>query len=589
MKHIILFTISCFISGISFSQVMYSETHITITQGATLHVDGDLNISAGEMNLNEGATLSMGNNRTLLVNNGGSLNLLGSTAFSALVTSPGYFSLEVNSGGTIGAQYAIFERMGEMGIHIKDGAAINPMLPFLKSTFQNGIAGGTLLTINNNQTITIPEANFPMNSWGGNYNVVKSVDQGEVTFENAFGGFAGTPFEKDQFNRIFWGDELMTHSIPLPAGWSGLSSFVMPANDNMVSIFDPLGSNFIIAQTMTQAYYPSGGINTIGIWQPQSAYKVKMSAPDVLEISGAEESNKVFGINAGWSLVPVITNQPVNVVSLFAGTSVELVKDVAGVGVYWPAFGINTLGSLLPGKAYYAYLNSSGSVTFPENAKNTWTAQLPQEKHPDHPWNEVVVTGSSHLIVIEGDHTQGLLPGDVIGVFSEQEICHGVAEIIDPKSNFILIANADDQLTTFKDGFDDMELMTFKVYRPSTGEIFDMEVEYNLQMPHSGNFADEGLSAIKMINLSSTGIVSGFSPNINVYPNPTDGLVWISGISDFSKIEVIGSLGTTIMTIVNVGQKELSVDLSDLQSGVYQFKLSGEKGTLVKRVVKSLL
>lgn len=586
MKHIILFTISCFISGISIAQVMQSETNITITQGATLYVDGNLNINSGEINLNQGATLSMGSNRMLSVNNGGSLNLTGSATHPALVTSPGYFNLEVNSGGTIGAQYAIFERLGNNGVLIKPGANVDISQPFDNSTFRNGITGGTLLTVNNNQVFTVNNAVFPANNWGGSYNVTKMVNNGEVDFVNATGGFAGTPFENDPFSRVFWGDELMTHSIPLPEGWSGLSSYIMPADNNIVGIFAPVSPNFIIAQTMTQAFYPAGGMNTIGNWQPQSAYRIKMSAPDVLDISGAEESNKVFGINAGWSLVPVIANQPVNVASLFTGTSVQLVKDVAGVGVYWPAFGINTLGSLLPGKAYYAYLNSSGSVTFPANTKSAWTAQLAQVKHPDHPWNEVAVTGSSHLIAIEGSHTHGLLPGDVIGAFSQQEICHGVAEINDPKSNFILTAYADDHLTAFKDGFDEMESMSYKVYRPSTGETFDVEVEYNLQLPQTGYFASEGLTAIKMLKLSATGIASDFSSKINIYPNPSDGQVWISGISEISKIEMIGSLGTTIKTVENGGQSELNLDLSDLQPGVYQIKLTGEKGIVVKRIVK---
>ncbi len=586
MKHIILFTISCFISGISLAQVMHSETNITVTQGATLYVDGNLNINAGEINLNEGATLSMGNNRTLSVNNGAGLNLNGSATNPALITSPGYFIFDINSGGNIGAQYAIFERMSSNGLNIKAGATISPSSPFNNSVFRNGQAGGTLLTINNNQVVTVSNAEFPANTWGGSYNVTKTINNGEVHFADASGGFAGTPFENDPFSRVFWGDELLTHSIPLPAGWSGLSSYVMPANNTIADIFAPIGANFIILQTMTQAYYPAGGMNTIGNWQPQSAYRIKMSAPDVLDISGDQESNKVFGMNAGWSLVPVITNQPVNVATLFTGTNVQLVKDVAGVSVYWPAYGINTLGSLLPGKAYYAYLSSSGSVTFPANSKTTWTIELPDLKHPDHPWNEVTVTGSSHLIAVEGNDANGLFPGDVIGIFSQQQACHGVAQIIDPKSNLLLTAYANDQLTAFKDGFDEMEPMTFKVFRPSTGETFDVEVEYNQQLPQTSHFAGEGLSAIKMLKLSATGIAGEFSSKINIYPNPTDGLVWISGVSNISSIELIGSLGTIIKTIPNDGQNELSLDLSDLRSGVYQVKLTGEKGTVTKRIVK---
>jgi hypothetical protein len=176
--------------------------------------------------------------------------------------------------------------------------------------------------------------------------------------------------------------------------------------------------------------------------------------------------------------------------------------------------------------------------------------------------------------------------GDVIGVFTQNGDCFGVMQINDLSVNALLTAYADDATTGSKDGFDEMEPLSYKVYRPATGETFDVEVEYNQQMPQTGNFTGEGLSAIKMMKLSSTGIANDFSSKINIYPNPTDGLVWISGIAELSNIELIGSLGTIIKAVENDGQTELSLDLSDMQPGVYQIKLSGEKGTVVKRVVR---
>ncbi|MBE0637630.1 MAG: T9SS type A sorting domain-containing protein, partial [Bacteroidales bacterium] len=64
------------------------------------------------------------------------------------------------------------------------------------------------------------------------------------------------------------------------------------------------------------------------------------------------------------------------------------------------------------------------------------------------------------------------------------------------------------------------------------------------------------------------------------------GTIWITGISGFAEIEVIGSLGTTMKTITNDGQNSLSIDLYDFQPGVYQIKFMGESGSVVKRVVK---
>jgi hypothetical protein len=283
----------------------------------------------------------------------------------------------------------------------------------------------------------------------------------------------------------------------------------------------------------------------------------------------------------------VICNTPVSAVSLFTGTNLTVAKDVAGLGVYWPAMNINTLGVMLPGKAYFALMGSPGPVTFPPNAKDAWTGNYPDIKFPANPWNEPSISASSHVIAIEAVGTKSLQPGDVLGIFSPQGMCFGVTEISDPTQNAVLTAYADDPFTENKDGFDESELMTFRLLRPQTTDVFDVEVEYNQQLPHTGYFAGEGLSAIKLIKLTSTGIAGDLSSAINIYPNPTDGTIWITGIDGFEQIELIGLLGATLKIIHTDDESNLSIDLSEFQPGVYQIKITGNPGTVVKRVVKN--
>ncbi|MBE0638475.1 MAG: choice-of-anchor D domain-containing protein, partial [Bacteroidales bacterium] len=792
---------------------------------------GNVNVnSGGSFVLNNNSHLLMGSGKTLSVNNGGTLSVIGSLGAEAGISriSSGYYSFDVQSGGSMDAQYGIFEYMGTNGVNITNGALVDPANAFNYCTFRNGAAGQTLLSVQNDQELSCNGAIFPANTWGGASNVTKWVNQGRITFYDYSGGFAGSSYEVDPFSRVDWFEPQLsaspltlnvtppagsttfditsnvdwtisesiswasvtpmagsnnatitvnytqnssptprsgiitlsapdvpnvvvtinqagatlavappsqsvgaslgstsfnvtsnttwtvsetvlwfsvlpmsgtgnnalvvsynqntsvnprsgqitvsspglpsvvvtvnqagagatltvtpanrdvaatagsttfslnsntgwavsesvpwlsvtpmsgtgngtltvnygenatgstrvgtinvtatggspsvnvtvtqvsypTHSVSLNAGWQGLSSYIMPANYAIEDVFDPLLPDFIIAQTMTGVYYPAGPINTIYDWLSQSAYKVKMGAPAVLSIIGNEETNKVFGLNTGWNLVPVIVNTPVNVVTMFSGTSLTIAKDVAGVGVYWPAMSINTLGDLLPGLSYYAMLGSPGSITFPANSKDAWTGYYPKVNHPDHPWNKVGITPSSHLIAIEAEGMKHIQPGDVLGVFSAQGVCFGVTEIADISQNALITAYADDPLTGNKDGFDESELMSYRLFRPQTGEVFDVEVEYNPQLPQTGHFTGEGLSAIKMMNLSSTGTTEGLTTGISIYPNPTDGTIWITGISGFAEIEVIGSLGTTMKTITNDGQNSLSIDLYDFQPGV---------------------
>jgi hypothetical protein len=45
---------------------------------------------------------------------------------------------------------------------------------------------------------------------------------------------------------------------------------------------------------------------------------------------------------------------------------VSVIKSVAGTGVFWPQFNINTLGSFEPGKAYFVNVSQQITITFPD-------------------------------------------------------------------------------------------------------------------------------------------------------------------------------------------------------------------------------
>lgn len=43
---------------------------------------------------------------------------------------------------------------------------------------------------------------FPANTWGGDYNIKKSNNAGEINLFEAQGDFAGETFEDDPYNRV---------------------------------------------------------------------------------------------------------------------------------------------------------------------------------------------------------------------------------------------------------------------------------------------------------------------------------------------------------------------------------------------------
>jgi len=338
---------------------------------------------------------------------------------------------------------------------------------------------------------------------------------------------------------------------------------------------------------MTQMFYPTGPVNTIIDWASQSAYKLKMDAAATLPIIGYAETNKTLSMGAGWSLIPVICNYPVDAATTLSPLNLEIAKDVAGTGVLWPDMSINTLGMLTPGMAYYVLLNSGGSFTYPPNSGESTPANPVVLKLPDHPWNSIENSSSSHIIAIVADGMQEVLTGDIIGVSAPDGKCYGVSEIISDEQNIALSAFVDDVTTDEKDGFSEGEPFSFNLYRPETNEVFDLEAVFNPNMPNGMFFANEGLSAISNLKLSSTGISGASASGISIYPNPTNDRVWISGIEEFSEIEVLSNTGKMLLKLSNDGKNETSIDMTAFSNGIYQLKLTGNKSTAIRKIIKN--
>ncbi len=377
--------------------------------------------------------------------------------------------------------------------------------------------------------------------------------------------------------------------LNIPMGWSGVSSYLDPLNKGMDGIFAPYQNELIILASMDGFYFPGQGINTLGNWDYQSGYQIKAEDDFELSITGAKIQNPEIDLAEGWNLVPVLSACEVDVENLFSDiSSLQIVKEVAGTNLYWPAYNINTLGNLIPGKAYFVASADGGTIAFPECTKSSpkakpvsWPANLT-------PWNDLHYTASSHAIAfpVEVFLNSGILPGDVIGVFSFDDICCGQAEITNLKSNIAITAFANDEITMDKDGFDSGEPFRFKVYRPANDQEFALEVTFNQALPNMGFFAAHGLSAAQILKLQATGIVENPAIIFEVYPNPSHGIFNISLNRNPQNLQIqITDIRGSIIKVLKFGASDFQIDLSENPKGVYFLKLYDDGFVGMKKVV----
>ncbi|MCX6272112.1 MAG: C10 family peptidase [Bacteroidetes bacterium] len=184
-----------------------------VINGGELNLNGHQYICSGDLNVNDegllyisgSSTLEIGTGKTITINNGGTLQLAGGFLFPSRIThQSGYYGFNLESGSSISAHNAIFEYMNTSGVNVKGGAWVDPDNAFNNCRFRYGQSGGTLLVLNNSQTLTVNYADFPTNTWSGSYNVSKTAMTGLVNFVNATGGFSGEDYDYDLFNKIIW-------------------------------------------------------------------------------------------------------------------------------------------------------------------------------------------------------------------------------------------------------------------------------------------------------------------------------------------------------------------------------------------------
>ncbi len=180
--------------------------------------------------------------------------------------------------------------------------------------------------------------------------------------------------------------------VLLPEGWSGISSFVIPDDPAVETIFEPVVEELVILQNFAGMYWPTAGVNTLVNWDEHAGYQIKMETAQQVTFTGEMQNNLTANLNAGWNYLPVLNACDNDAEELFGQIidKLQIVKEVAGTGVYWPQFGVNTLGEVIPGKAYFVLVDEEVGLEFPicENPSNS------QRTPSNSPWRGRTVHSS---------------------------------------------------------------------------------------------------------------------------------------------------------------------------------------------------
>lgn len=361
------------------------------------------------------------------------------------------------------------------------------------------------------------------------------------------------------------------HVISLPAGWSGLSSYALPSPPFIEDVFAGIMDGLVITLTEDGIFYPEYGVNTIGMWEPFSAYKIKTDAAVELEIYGSAYPTTTLTIPAGWSMLPVISECDVDVEVLFGSviTNIIMVKDIAGYGVFWPEMNINTIGALHPGRAYYVMAQNPVEITFAPCTKTTTGIPDIVSDLNGSIWPEPEKTPLTHNIAISGSTVE---PGMIIGAFDSEGNCFGQANSQSGATSLTLFG--DDKTTAGKDGFLAGERVYFRLLNPATAEILNISPEYDYTFPDAeGTFRENGLSVISGFKLLSAGSGNDLTTGHRIYPNPCNGVFTIEGFMPGAEITISDARGRIVFENESTKESFSNINLEHRNPGVYLVRI----------------
>jgi hypothetical protein len=377
-----------------------------------------------------------------------------------------------------------------------------------------------------------------------------------------------------------------TQDILLPQGWSAWSSYIDPMMDAaFADVIDPVVDDMIITQYFTDLFYPAYGINTMGDFSNAHGYVSKMMGEAVLTLEGMMVE-PVVNLNAGWNLFPVLVPCNLDADDVFGQIPGLIIAfEVAGNGIYYPTAGVYTLETVVPGKAYWVKVAGAASFTFPACAKDASSGWIAPLRHSNTTnWNDVTYTGLSHIVAFDENATSGLVEGDVIGAFTSNGVCAGLTVVNGETASLALFGN--DVTTAANDGFTEGEPLSFRVYRQSNETEYILDVTYSTQAPnYDGLYAVNGLSLVKDIAMTATGISAPELSNLTIFPNPSTGIfnVAVDHLSKNISYTVTDAKGQAI-TEGRLNESQV-IDLSDQPKGVYFIRFTGENVLRVEKLV----
>ena len=261
-----------------------------------------------------------------------------------------------------------------------------------------------------------------------------------------------------------------------------------------------------------------------------------------------------------------------------------ILKDENG-SVYWPMFGLNSIGNMMPDKGYQVKMMNTVTFSYPSGGRFGFDDFATVEKPVFY--KTAHNTGNNMTIGLPATSWE-VMPtiGDEIAAYDESDRLIGSTTF--NGGHIALTVWGDDLTTDAKDGLAIGEKVTFKLWNS------DMNTESTLVVTKwdagSDVYTIDGISIASNITLSGETSADAYKLYQNV-PNPFNGTTTIKFYVPENvevTIGVYNMLGEYVAEVTNeifnTGKHEVSFNGSDLGQGTYFVRMTTESFTATKNM-----
>ena len=141
-------------------------------------------------------------------------------------------------------------------------------------------------------------------------------------------------------------------------------------------------------------------------------------------------------------------------------------------------------------------------------------------------------------------------------------------------------------------------LVQYNIYRDNEpiATVTDLsytDTDYDFTVPHTwkvktvcptGGESAAGVASKPVCQ--EDGVTENVNPSFTILPNPANDKIKVSSNTPFNTIEVINFLGQTVISQTNMDSNETTLNISNLNSGIYFVRIKADNGISVQKFVK---